>query len=441
MYVSSIEIIKQLNVSNRFDFIAKALSDASARGQLRSLKTVRGYCDSKVTIDGSNEIERSANTELNSEHQPDHNPEKNPEQEIGATIHQHRLDLINLCSNDYLRLSEHPQVISESNKYTEMYGTGSTASRLVAGNWEYHEVLERQVASWLKFEAALVFSSGYQLNSTIIPALSDRNTTLFYDKLNHNSLVQGALASKGKLLRYKHLDYAHLETLLAREDTQSRKIIVTESVFSMDGDVANIRLLTEIARKYNAILIVDEAHAVGVFGEEGRGISAGVAGVDLLIGTFGKSFGSAGAFVACSEMMRDYLINFCAGFIFSTAPPPSVIGANIRSLEHINSMSVEREYVQVLSNWVRDHLKRMGFDILRSESHIIPIVIGSEVSTLKLSEFLQRNGFLCQAIRPPTVEQGKSRLRITLNAKLTKEDMQRFLEVLQNYVSSEHDTI
>lgn len=390
-------------MQNRFDFIEKALSDATARGQLRTLKTIRSFSDAQVTVD--------------------------------------RSQLTNLCSNDYLRLSEHPEVISESVRYIEKYGTGSTASRLVAGNWEYHELLENQLSEWLNQESALLFSSGFQLNATIIPALSDRNTTLFYDRLNHNSLVQGALASRARLVRHRHLDYTHLEQLLSAEDPSVRKIIVTESVFSMDGDIADIHRLVEISRRYNAILIVDEAHAIGVFGEQGRGIADGCEGVDLVIGTFGKAYGSAGAFVACPALIRSYLINYCAGFIYSTAPPPSVVGASIKSLELIRSMNDQRVCLQKMSGWMREQLKGLGLQILRSESHIIPIVIGPESSTVKLSDHLQQNGFLCQAIRPPTVEQGTSRLRITLNTKLTMEELQRFLEVLQFYVSSEHDTI
>lgn len=403
MYVWSVKIIKYTGVPKRFDFIEKALSDATARGQRRTLKTIRGFSDAQVTVD--------------------------------------RSQLTNLCSNDYLRLSEHPEVIAESVRYTEKYGTGSTASRLVAGNWEYHELLENQLAEWLNQESALLFSSGFQLNATIIPALSDRNTTLFYDRLNHNSLVQGALASRARLVRYRHLDYAHLEQLLSVEDPSTRKIIVTESVFSMDGDIADIHRLSEIAGTYDAIFIVDEAHAMGVFGEQGRGISCGCDRVDFVIGTFGKAFGTSGAFVACPSQVRSYLINFCAGFIYSTAPPPSVVGASIQSLELIRSMNDQRSELQRISGWMRAQLKGLGFQILRSESHIIPIVIGPASSTLKLSDHLLQNGFLCQAIRPPTVEQGTSRLRITLNTSLTMEELQRFLEVLQIYVSSEHDTI
>ena len=350
------------------------------------------------------------------------------------------LSSVNLSSNDYLQLASDPQVQKVAESYLQQYGTGSTASRLISGTWSYHQELEEKLSRWLATESVLLFNSGYQLNCSLIPAISNRDTHLYFDKLNHNSLVQGAILSRAKLHRYRHLDYQHLDQILKQESAETRKIIVTESVFSMDGDVADITRLVEIAKRYNAMLIVDEAHAIGVMGNEGRGLAYQHDDVDIVIGTFGKAFGSFGAYVSCSTEIREYLINFCSGFIYTTALPPAVIGATIGALERIQTMQNDRDYLEELGNWFRAELKQLGLDYLNSSSHIIPIIIGSEQDTLRISEHLSNYGFTCQAIRPPTVESGKSRLRVTLNSAITKEHLTKFLQVIQKTVSSDHDT-
>ena len=205
---------------------------------------------------------------------------------------------INVSSNDYLGLAQDPHVRNASQEYLQNYGSGSTASRLITGTFSCHSELERELSAWLSRESTLVFNSGYQMNVSILSAIADKNTHLYLDRTNHNSLIQGALLSRGKLHRYRHLDYDHLNALLsANAESGSRHVIVSESIFSMDGDLADVARLAEIAEDHNAILVIDEAHAIGVCGPGGRGYCAGIDRVDLLLGTFGKAFGSFGAFV------------------------------------------------------------------------------------------------------------------------------------------------
>jgi 8-amino-7-oxononanoate synthase len=348
--------------------------------------------------------------------------------------------LLNLCSNDYLALSTHSEIVKSSGKYLNKYGAGSRASRLLSGTYSYHTNLEKALANWLNRESVLLFNSGFQLNSTLISAISKKSTNLYFDKRNHNSLVTGALSSEAKLFRYRHLDYSHLEEILelnARNAVDN--IIVSESVFSMDGDIANIDELARLAKKYNAFLIIDEAHAIGVFGESGSGLCFDNEDVDIVIGTFGKSFGSFGAFIACKSRLKEFLINFCNGFIYSTALPPSVIGSVTAALELMPLIKDNRDYLLEMSTWFRNELSSRSLDVSGSSSHIIPIVSGSEESALSLANYLLERGFLCLAIRPPTVEPGRSRIRLTLNSSITREQLNGFIEVMQKYVSSTDD--
>lgn len=344
---------------------------------------------------------------------------------------------VNLSSNDYMGLRVHPEMISCSKYFIDIFGTGSGASRLITGTGEYHHQLEKELAHWLEVESVLVFNSGYQLNSTLISSIADRDTLIYSDRLNHNSLVQGIVASRATLRRYKHLDYAHLESLLQKDAGINRKVIVTESVFSMDGDVADLDTLSKIAEAHNAILIVDEAHAIGVMGPAGKGIGHTNKRIDIRIGTFGKAFGSFGAYVAGSSELISYLINHCGGFIYTTALPPAVIGATQCALDLLKEMDSERMYLLELSAWFRDELNKLGFNTFGSASHIVPVFVGDEFKALKLSQTLKEGGYWVNAIRPPTVESGTSRLRFTLNKHHTKEDLTGCIEIIQKSVSSE----
>jgi len=347
--------------------------------------------------------------------------------------------MINFSSNDYLGLSAHPKLIERSQTYLQYYGTGSTASRLVCGTYDIHEQLEEKLASAYQREAALVFNTGFQANSTIVSALTNRKSVILSDKLSHNSLLQGAMLSRATFRRFRHSDMDHLEQQLqkAKSENFDRILIITETIFSMDGDRSDVDLLIELADKHNALLYVDDAHAVGVWGENGYGLTTGKTGIDLMIGTFGKAYGSFGAFVACSREMKDYLINFCPGFIYTTALPPAVIGSIEAAVELIPQLKDDRTYLHQQSRSLKKKLQNMGFNTDPSTTQIIPITIGEEEKTIQLSEWLEQNGILATAIRPPTVEKDKSRIRITLSSKHKPEHIEHFLNVLNQWNESE----
>lgn len=339
--------------------------------------------------------------------------------------------LISFCSNDYLGLSRHPALIEASRMALETSGTGSGASRLVSGTLPVHAELERAMAVFMGRDSALLFNSGFQMNTTLLAALADRSSIMYMDRLNHNSLYQGAMLSRATLRRYSHTDVAHLQRLLEEDaSTPSRKFIVTESVFSMDGDVAPIDALIELATLYDAVLIVDEAHSLGVEGEEGRGLCFGKSGVDVLLGTFGKAFGSFGAFVACDREVRDFLVNTCAGFIYTTALPPAVVAATLEATRRMPGFETERRHVRELSSMLRSGLAQLGYDTRGSQSAIVPAVLGSDAAALAASSKLATAGFHVQAIRPPTVEEGTARLRFTLSATHSTDQVQALLAAL-----------
>ncbi len=385
-----------------FDHIEKALRERDAIGRRRELREITPLENGYVLVEGKK--------------------------------------MLNLCSNDYLGLSMDSRLKEAASQAVYKYGTGSTASRLVSGSHDYHGELEQGLATWLQREAVLVFNSGFQLNVSLIATLADKNTNLFFDKRNHNSLLQGALLSGAKLHRYRHNDYAHLEALLEKHAHPGTKnIIATETVFSMDGDTADLSRISELSDKYQASLIADEAHAIGVCGSAGRGFSFGNGSVDLVIGTFGKAFGSFGAFVAGDNKVIDYLINYCSGFIYTTALPASVIGATTGALKLLPQMDDQRAYLNEISAWFRNELKKLGADTCGSDSHIVPVVIGSDQDATRVSRQMMESGFLVQAIRPPTVEEGRSRLRFTLNVNNTKKQLHQVLEVLQKALSSNYE--
>lgn len=344
-------------------------------------------------------------------------------------------EYINFSSNDYLGLSAHPELIKRSNEFTSKHGVGSGASRLVTGTLSIHEELESKLAFTFGTEASILFNSGFQANTSILPAIADRNSLILADKNIHNSLIQGALLSRATFKRFKHNDYDNLEQLLivAEKVSYNRIWIVSETVFSMDGDRNDIDRLIELSIKFDSLLYSDDAHAIGVLGKNGLGLNYGKKGIDISLGTFGKSFGSFGAYVACSKAMKEYLINFAGGFIYSTALPPNVIGAIDAGLELIPTMNQEREKLLRNVDYIRTKIQEVGFDTMTSNSQIIPVLIGSENDTVELSNMLKQNGLWVSSIRPPTVEEGTSRLRITLSVKHTKEQIDQLLKVLSEW--------
>ena len=353
----------------------------------------------------------------------------------GILVNKNGSRLIDFSSNDYLGLAHHPEVISRARDFAERYGTGSRASRLISGTYEIHTQLEEKLAKLFGTEAALLFNSGFQANSTIIGTLTDRNSLVLADKLSHNSLLQGALLSRADFQRFEHNDTEHLGKLLekAEEKSYSRVVVVTETVFSMDGDRGPVREITRLTQKHNALLYVDDAHAVGVWGPKGLGLGSDLPEVDVLLGTCGKAIGTFGAYVACSKKMRDYLVNFCPGFIYTTSLPPAVIGAVDAALDIMPTMEQERRAYHDNITRVRQAIREYGFYTGTSDSQIIPIILGNEVQTLDLASWLEGRGILATAIRPPTVPEQSSRIRITLSLKHSDEHIEQFLKALKEW--------
>lgn len=356
-------------------------------------------------------------------------------------IHQGRA-LIDVTSNDYLGLAHHPLLRHRAAEWAERYGTGARASRLVSGTLPLHTELEAKLAAFKKSEAALLFASGWQANASLLPALNQLSlrqmghpALFFMDKLNHASLHQGCLAAGVRQIRFRHNDLTHLETLLHRHASQpGLKFIITESVFSMDGDRADIAALRALAKRYEAFLYVDEAHATAVLGPEGRGLTQGMA--DITMSTASKALGGMGAFVTGSRALCDYLLNHASGFIYSTALPPACLGALDAALELAPHLEHERCHLQKQADRLRSHLQDAGWDTGASSTHIIPIMVGESHTALQIAHALEARGFLSVAIRPPTVPPGTARLRIALTSQLSASMIDQLGEALLSSLRS-----
>lgn len=357
------------------------------------------------------------------------------EPEDAVTISTGERELINFSGNDYLGLSKHPEVIKKAKDYTRNYGAGASASRLISGTYSIHKKLEQNLAATFGWESALVFNSGFQANSTIISTLADRHSLILADKLSHNSLLQGSLSSRATFRRFDHNSVSDLEAQLQRAsgENHSHIIVITESLFSMDGDRSDLEAIAELTQEHGAWLFVDDAHAVGVWGQNGVGLAHGIEGIDMVLGTCGKAFGSFGAFLLCSSKMKDFLVNFCPGFIYTTALPPAVIGSIEASLDLIPTMDAERKQLYANIEIIRTGIREAGFSTGNSESQIIPIITGKEQPTLHLADHLEKKGFLATAIRPPTVQKGSARIRIALSCKHTSGQINEFLRVLNTW--------
>jgi len=345
--------------------------------------------------------------------------------------------LIDVSSNDYLGLSQHPLVKQRAAEWALRHGAGAPASRLVAGTRDITLAVEQKLAAFKGREAALLFSSGFQANATVIPALARvgagdtaNPAAIFSDELNHASIIHGARAARCPVKVFRHNDLAHLDALLGEH--AGRKLVVTESVFSMDGDRTDLAALAAVAERHGALLHVDEAHATGILGPQGRGLAVGVAGVDVVMGTLGKAFGAFGAYVAGSRALIDWLVNCCSGFIFTTALPPPVLGAVDAALDLLPGMDAERARVAAHAQRLREGLAALGVSTLGSTTQIVPAVIGAEAATLAAAARLDAAGFLAVAIRPPTVAPGSSRLRLAINSTLTTPDIDRLLAALSD---------
>ena len=339
---------------------------------------------------------------------------------------------LNFCSNDYLGLAAHPRVVAAFQRAAADYGVGSGASHLVCGHSALHQQLEEALAEFTGRPRALLFSSGYMANTGILTSLLQRGDHVLEDRLNHASLLDGGLHSGARFQRFAHCDVAALQRKLARAD--GVKLVVTDGVFSMDGDTAPLGELAAACASHDAWLMVDDAHGFGVLGERGAG-STEAAGLDheavpVLMATLGKALGTAGAFVAGSELLIETLIQQARSYIYTTALPPAVAGASLESLRLVQEESWRREHLGQLIRRFRRGAGELGLPLLASDSAIQPLPVGDAAAALALSERLRQQGLLIGAIRPPTVPAGTSRLRITLSAAHTDAQVDQLLEQL-----------
>jgi 8-amino-7-oxononanoate synthase len=342
---------------------------------------------------------------------------------------------INLCSNDYLALSTNPALRDAViDSVARSSRVGSTGSRLLSGHTLEWQELEEEFAAFAGVEAALYFTSGYAANIGLLSSVLQRSDIVFSDALNHASLIDGIRLSAAERVIYPHCDIGALEALLqARQSLRARKLIVTESVFSMDGDLAPLAEIHALAQKYGAEIIVDEAHAIGVFGPQGRGRVVQLEiehAVLAIICPCGKALASAGAFVCGSNTLKQFLINRARTFIFSTALPPYMAGQIRAGLRLVQLADSERARLAKMSASLRGSLRSAGFDIAHSESQIVPIVLGENSRALEYAHSLERSGYTARAIRPPTVPQGTSRIRLSLTCALQDADIAQLYSVL-----------
>lgn len=355
---------------------------------------------------------------------------KNFEKKDEKYIYYKGKKLLNLSSNNYLNIADNQAITQEFlDNVGNRYSFGSASARLLTGTLPVYQELEELLSSLYGKESALLYNSGYHANVGISSALNQKGDVVFSDKLNHASIIDGMRLSDGKFFRFPHNDMRALEKLLERERKNfNNAFIITESVFSMDGDIEDLKKIVELKKKYNCIMIIDEAHAFGVFGEKGLGVAEELGiidDVDLLVGTFGKAIGSMGAFVTGSKTMIDFLINKSRSFIFSTALPPINIAFSKWIIEtQISKTAQKRKNMLNLA-------KKFG-----SQSHIIPVVIGENKDTVDLCEVLFHNGYFTLPIRPPTVPVGTSRLRLSLTADIREEELQTLKEKIDEVLST-----
>lgn len=354
-------------------------------------------------------------------------------QRSGCRVDFKGRSMLNMTSNDYLGIAGDVKIHNEfyrslnSENIIGNYGLGAASSRLLTGDTYISHKLEATIAQAYGRSSCLLFNSGYHANIGILPALTDKRDLILSDKLNHASIIDGCRLSRASFKRYRHLDYSHLQSLLTdfRND-YDRVIIVTESVFSMDGDEVDLHKLVEIKRKFDCLLYVDEAHSVGVFGKKGLGKSEEnglISDIDLLIGTFGKAFASVGAYLICDVEIREYLINYSRSLIFTTALPPVILSWNNYIFNQIITMEERRSNLQKLSKQLRERLAALDIPS-RGITNIVPVIIGDNSRSVELAEKMREYGFLIFAVRPPTVPEGTARFRLSLTADMTWADLE-----------------
>ena len=352
-----------------------------------------------------------------------------------STLSVEGRSLINFCSNDYLGLAGHPDISLALKQAADIYGTGSGASHLVSGHSVVHQELEEQLAEYTGRPRALLFSTGYMANIGAINALIGRRDLILQDQLNHASLLDGGRLSQADFKRYKHVDMASLEQRLEQSSAE-RKLIVTDGVFSMDGNLAPLREISSLAKKHSAWLMVDDAHGVGVLGQQGGGLveqlNMSVEQVPVLVGTLGKSFGTFGAFVAGSEALIETLIQYSRSYIYTTALPPAIAAATIASLQIVREESWRRDKLGQLVARFRRGAVQIGLQLAESNTPIQPVLINNDEKVMQVGQQLRASGFLVGAIRPPTVPVGTGRLRITFSANHSEEQVDQLVAALDS---------
>ncbi len=350
---------------------------------------------------------------------------------------------LTFCSNDYLGLANHPKVVEAFKSAADEFGVGSGSAHLVNGHTQYHQTLENELAKFTGRDAALLFSTGYMANLAVVTALLNKQDAVFEDKWNHASLLDAGLLSGARFQRYLHNDLNNLETRLhkaSQSDEYRRKLIISDAVFSMDGDIAHGQALAKLAKENDAWLMLDDAHGLAVLGETGAGLcqmqNLKQEDVQILMGTLGKGFGTAGAFVAGSQELIDYLTNFARPYIYTTAMPAAIAAATLASLDIVKNEPQRRQHLQSLINYFRKGAAALGLDLMPSHTAIQPILVGDAKAALEISEVLKAKGIMVTAIRPPTVPKGTSRLRVTLSASHTFAQLDQLLDAFKNIIKT-----
>lgn len=346
--------------------------------------------------------------------------------------------VLNFCSNDYLGLANHPDVISAFKKGADQFGVGSGSAHLVTGHHAAHHELEQQLAEFVGRPRVLLYSTGYMANLGVVTALLSKNDCIFEDKLNHASLFDAGQLSSATFKRYFHNDISNLKSKLASTVSDSQpqnKLIVSDGVFSMDGDVVALDKMIGVARQHDAAILIDDAHGLGVTGKTGRGTleeyNASIDDVAILMGTLGKAFGTFGAFIAGSDTVIETLIQQSRSYIYTTALPPAVASATLASLKLVVTEQWRREQLQQRITQFKVGAKQIGLNLMPSDTAIQPLLIGSSEQAMKMSELLEQKGILISAIRPPTVPNNTARLRITFSANHSKEHVEQLLSALE----------